>query len=161
MNNKGFSLPELLAVVAILGIISGIAVIAVTKHTADSKKQAYDTMRKSICESAQNIILDAPDKQVFINAGFSEEKAEQIANLYGEIRNQINDHSKAVEFNNIESLVKTGYLDSTVSPDNKGEDCNASMFRIGWINGKNDQFMCDVKLKCGDKWIDNDYIISN
>ena len=47
MNKKGFTLVEILAVVAILSIMSGVAVAGVSKYLSQSKSQAYESMEKS------------------------------------------------------------------------------------------------------------------
>ena len=44
MNNKGFTLVEILATIAILGILSGIVIGGVQKYIEKSRQQAYDTM---------------------------------------------------------------------------------------------------------------------
>jgi len=58
MNNKGFTLVEVLAVVAILGILAGVAVMEVGKYINSSRKQAYDTMMDSAYAAATNYYLE-------------------------------------------------------------------------------------------------------
>ncbi len=53
MNNKGFTLVELLATLTILGIIMGIAIPAVYSHVTKSKQQDIDTLVKTTYEAAQ------------------------------------------------------------------------------------------------------------
>ena len=53
MNNKGFTLVELLATLTILGIIMGIAIPAVYTHVGKSRQQAIDTLVKTTYEAAQ------------------------------------------------------------------------------------------------------------
>ena len=60
-NNKGFSLVELLAVVAILGILMGMAIIAYTKYIDYSRKKAYDTLAKSAADAAEEYLMDHPN----------------------------------------------------------------------------------------------------
>lgn len=60
MNNKGFSLVELLAVVAILSILSGIAIGAATRYQEKAKQQGYDTLVESAKLAAENYVMDHP-----------------------------------------------------------------------------------------------------
>lgn len=57
-NNKGFTLIEILAAVTILGIISTIAVVAVSKYIDKSRNEAYDTMEKTLCDAAKNYVMN-------------------------------------------------------------------------------------------------------
>lgn len=59
-NNKGFSLVELLAVVAILGILMGMAIIAYTKYIDYSKKKAYKLLKDSTIAATEEYIMDHP-----------------------------------------------------------------------------------------------------
>lgn len=59
-NNKGFSLVELLAVVVILGILSGVAVIAYSRYSDRAKVQAFDTLASSAASAAEEYIFDHP-----------------------------------------------------------------------------------------------------
>ena len=58
MNKKGYTLPELLAVIAIIGILAGVATMAVTKYLTNTKNTAYNTLAKSSVEATDNYILD-------------------------------------------------------------------------------------------------------
>ena len=44
MNNKGFTLVEILSTIVILAILSIISVVAYTRYIDYTKKKAYDTM---------------------------------------------------------------------------------------------------------------------
>lgn len=56
LNNKGFSLIEILAVVAIMGIMSGLAVAAYTGYQDKVKSDSYQAMESSAHAAAQNYI---------------------------------------------------------------------------------------------------------
>ena len=56
LNTKGFTLVELLAVVTILGIISGIATISYNKYQQKVIMDSYKTMESSAYSAAQNYI---------------------------------------------------------------------------------------------------------
>ena len=59
-NNKGFSLVELLAVIAILGILFGIGIQAYSRYREKSKIEAYDTMAKSASQAAEEYKMEHP-----------------------------------------------------------------------------------------------------
>ena len=56
LNNKGFSLIEILAVVAIMGIMSGLAVAAYTSYQDKVRTDSYEAMESSAYAAAQNYI---------------------------------------------------------------------------------------------------------
>lgn len=62
MNNKGYTLVELLAVIVILGILSGVAVMGVSRYLSQSKQQAYDTLAQSSAVAFENYIIKQGDK---------------------------------------------------------------------------------------------------
>ena len=60
LNNKGFSLIEILAAIAILAILMTLAVSAYNVYKRKARAQAYDTMAKSAKEAAENYLMDNP-----------------------------------------------------------------------------------------------------
>lgn len=53
MNNKGFSMIELLGVIVIIGILAGLAIPAVTKYIGKTRDRAYDNIYESAYSAAQ------------------------------------------------------------------------------------------------------------
>ena len=53
MNNKGFSMIELLGVIVIIGILAGLAIPAVTKYIGKTRNRAYDNIYESAYAAAQ------------------------------------------------------------------------------------------------------------
>ena len=54
LNKKGFTLVELLATIAIIGILSGIAIMAVTKYQQNARKELYSNYEKNLKSAATN-----------------------------------------------------------------------------------------------------------
>ena len=59
-NQKGFSLVELLAVITILGILSGLAIAGYSRYKVRAGYQGYDTLAKSSMSAAESYLLDHP-----------------------------------------------------------------------------------------------------
>lgn len=100
-NNKGFSVIEVLAVVVILGILTAVAIPSVTRYITRSRKQAYETMEKSIYDGARNYVLD---ENKFLNKcsnGYSDiEGADNLLKSYKYIESLTDptDNSKECEY---------------------------------------------------------------
>lgn len=60
-NNKGFSIIELIAVIAIIIALSTLIYIAVDDNINDSKELSYNTLVNSIIQSTENYLLDNSD----------------------------------------------------------------------------------------------------
>ena len=58
MNNKGFTLIEILAAIVILAILTIASIVGYTKYIDYSRKKAYDTMARSAAEAASEYNMD-------------------------------------------------------------------------------------------------------
>ena len=56
LNNKGFTLVELLAVIVVLAIVMGLAVVAITGVLDNARKATFVADAKSFLEGARNIV---------------------------------------------------------------------------------------------------------
>ena len=68
MNNKGFTLMELLGTIAIIGILTYLAVAGVTRYIDKGKKETYANHEKTLKRAAQNYMMDHLDSTGRINA---------------------------------------------------------------------------------------------
>ena len=59
MNDKrGFTLVELLAVIVVLGILSGVAIQAYSRYRQKAVNQSYDTMSQNSANAAEEYFMD-------------------------------------------------------------------------------------------------------
>ena len=63
MNNKGFTLVELLVTMVLVGIISGIAFPAISKLRDQNKDEEYKAYEKIILNGAKIYMDDNVDKR--------------------------------------------------------------------------------------------------
>ena len=57
INNKGFTLVEVMAVVAIISILSGMAVMSVTKYVARTRTKVYNNYESNMKTAAEAYLM--------------------------------------------------------------------------------------------------------
>ena len=125
MNKRGFTLIEMLAVVAILGILSTIASVLVSRYLNRANTSAYDTMAQSLYESSQNYIMDHMD--------LLEKTSFTI---------------------NSSDLLENDYIDEMKNPKNENENCTADIsIKNNNINNEMSNLEYTIIIKCGSKTI--------
>lgn len=140
MNKKGFTLIEILAAVAILGILSVVAIVGVNRYILSTRNRAYTQMAKSAYTAAEQYVMDYPSiaadaKKVNIDNG---------------IRYEIGDFSdeKSVD---LAKLIEKGYLSSANDPVTKGKSCTGKVY-VGKIKseliGGIDQYIYTIDICC-------------
>lgn len=60
LNNKGFSLVELLGVVVILGVLMGVGFQAYDRYVNKTKTEGYDILAESSMNAFEQYLLDHP-----------------------------------------------------------------------------------------------------
>ena len=135
LNNKGFTMAELMAAIAILGILTVAAIVAVTQYVAYASKKGYDTLAKSASNAAEDYIMDYPNRNV-ISYEFVEDGIKSDADI-----NKIVDYSEKSNAKNrkkiflsaegvsLKDLVGEGYLSTRQDPANDNKKCKG---RIGY-----------------------------
>ena len=68
MNKKGFTLVELLTVIVIIGLISGIATVAYSKLISHNNPLFYKSLEENIELATNDYLLDHRDKTPIANS---------------------------------------------------------------------------------------------
>ena len=157
MNRKGYTLVEILAVVAILGILMGGATIAISTYIKNSRDKSYDAMRENICAGVKDVIIDAPTASDFEEAGILPTIARNITTSFSKIRN-----GEDYTYTYLATyLINAGYINKLTSPIHKDKNCNNSLFKIESIpsedNNSMNTYKCYVRLRCEDRYVDNEF----
>lgn len=71
MNKKGFTLVELLAVIVILAVIAGIAVISYNGITNETKKKVFTNYEASMVNTSKIYYIDHPGDMLRVPIGSS------------------------------------------------------------------------------------------
>lgn len=135
MNNKGFSLIEMLATVVILGVLGTIAVVGTTKYINQSRKKAYIVMSQSIYEAAMNC----------------QTKGDCTTGLYG------------ANYNKSKDLVDLGYLDELKNPISGKKHCEGIVNISPTTSSTSEykKYSYKVELRCPGLKIGNESINQN
>lgn len=121
MNNKAFTLIELLAVVTILGILSVIIIPIIDKNIKTSKERTYKIVIENIKLSAQNYFSDNPKLK------------------------PLNDTFETVK---LEELIKQGYIDKIKNPKTGKEFEEEINIQLQNNSGKYTYVVCPIEQNC-------------
>lgn len=125
-NNKGFSMIELLAVIAIIGILAGLAAMAYGRHLENTRRNAFENMATTLYEATKSYFL--------VNSG-DLPNVGQPFHITGE------------------KLIENGFLEALTSPRNDRFDCNKSVITVTRKGDSTDGFNMaleyTVVINCG------------
>jgi len=125
MNNKGFTMVELLGVVVLLGILMAAAIGGVSIYKDKAAEQAYDTIAKTAMNATKNYMMDYPSKKKNV----------------GEF-----------EIIDITDLYEDQYMEIPADPRNDGKACGGEVKAIIIENGtggsKLQEYKYEVKVCC-------------
>ncbi len=134
MNKKGFTLIELIAVMTIIGILSTIAGVSVSRYLSQAKDQTYDTYMSTIYDAS---VMYLQKYTIF------KPKAGKTLEL------------------TVKNLVDEHFIDVLTDPNNKNENCNYDESTIKITNltpagtiKANDKLKYEIHLVCGEKELD-------
>ena len=118
MNNRGFSLVELLAIITILGLIMGLAVVSQQKHVTKTREAGYKTLITTARTAAQNRYMDE-------GLGSNCKKYDIVNDLY-----------------------LGGYMDKPADPASTSENCNGTVYIKTDSSSTMENFNIKVDLDC-------------
>ncbi len=137
LNNKGFTLVEVLAVVVILGIIGGIAISGVLSSINTSKNTSYKLMVKDIVVASEVLYQEVEFGNTIMEYNTSGVTPNNVSvNLSNEINT------------NLQTLVSNGYLSGTDKTDNYSSNANKRI--IMNPKTKEDIGNCQISIKKND-----------
>ena len=133
MNNKGFSLIELLAVIIIIGIVALIAVPSVSQYINKASDTSYSSYERSMEDAAKNMIMDC-ETDLTLNCNL---KLPYTTTTTTTIKLKI--------------LVNEGYIDKMKDPQSNAE-CNTetSYVEITLPKANTAEYKYKACLYCGD-----------
>ena len=121
MNKRGFTLVELIATIAILGIVMSIAIFAANGGFSEAKNKTEDIFVKTL-EDALNIYTDSDAKRLNFNTSSS---VCTIEKRFGD--SKVYKVTNSVTFNNVINSDYTPLTaDEVVNPANEKVTCNLS-----------------------------------
>ncbi len=140
LNNKGFTLVEVLAIVVILGIIGGIAITSVLSSINKSKDASYKLMINNIVTASGTLYEEVE----FNNDNDSKIFQYNINGIENDKKISIID--KTIN-TNLQTLVSNGFLNGTINCDEENNckyENNNNKKVI--INPKTDEDLGDCKI---------------
>lgn len=118
INNKAFTLVEMIAVVALISILSGTAIMSVSNIVNKSKKKTYQNFEKNLKVAATNYIGKHPELVATSSQKLSATK-----------------------------LIDEGYLETMVDPANKSSNCNKNSYVTVYQKRANGAFNIEMSYK--------------
>ena len=85
LNNKGFTLVELLAVIVVLAIVMGLAVVAITGVLDNARKATFVADAKSFLDGARGLV-NASEMNTMLSSVSATEAAPTCTNGIGEVK---------------------------------------------------------------------------
>ena len=117
LNQKGFTLVEIIGAITILTIMTVLTITAFVKYLDWSRKKSFDTMAKSASTAAEQYIMDYP------HASVPEKEATDPEN-----------YKKGISF---QTLADEGYLNGIQDPADPAHNCSGKVI-VGFIEADED-----------------------
>lgn len=131
INKKGFTIIEILAAVTIMGILTMLAIGALTTYLKQSRMKAYDIMAKSASNAAEEYIMDSAIRYITKDTVDIAVAAKEYQPATEADKTKILD--AAVKLKTFDSyltfseLVEEGYLKETIDPASSGKQCKGKV----------------------------------
>ena len=122
LNKKGFTLVEILAAIVILGILMGLAIVAVSSILSNSKEGFYDNLEDQLILAAKS--------------------------YYGDHRTLLPQNIGQERQVTVETLIKNNYLKRGSVVDYGKAECNTTASYVSVIKSSKKDYIYSVYLKC-------------
>ena len=136
LNNKGFTLIEILAVIVIIGILGGVAAVSVLSAINNGKEASYKIMISNIVTASSSLYDEVSNSSIVGGKIYNYNVTCSGNNLNGCPTDEEISINDGKIITNIQSLVSNGFLTGT------NNDCNGD----GCAN-KNRKVVIDPKSK--------------
>ena len=134
MNNKGFTLMEMIVVIIIIGVIGFIAIPSVSQYVNKSALTTFMAYENSMEDAAKNAVIDC----------------------IGNNSSKCSLPNKGDTLNiSLETLIEEGFIDEFKTP--KGGSCDLENSYVKVTNRGNLNYKFNVCLVCDDYKSDNVY----
>lgn len=154
LNNKGFTLIEVLAVVVILAVVGGIAVKSVLNTINNSKKSSYNIMIENIKTASKVIYEEIENNDILYLGDESQDSTLYDYDFEGQ-NDEITINNNSITIH-IQALVSNGFLNGVNNECNE-DGCNQNKKIILNPKTKEDIGDCIIVIK---KVGDNYYVSS-
>lgn len=135
MNKKGFTLIELIAVVALLAIVMVIGVYAITSYMTRSREKSFVVLTNSFEDSVATLITDC----------IADPNASELCS-----RITIPSNGGEYIYITLAPLIDYGYIENMKNPWNTSEKCRDNSYVIATrTSDDNIAFDYQVCLQCG------------
>lgn len=142
LNEKGFTLVEILATVAIIAVLSGVAISAVTRYQDQAREDSYAAMETTAYSAAQSYI-QKHSSVIPAPTSITEDSLQTAVDTY------MNDRTKSKKIE-VSTLVDEGYMDEPQDPATRGNKCSGAVYvsKTKGTGGAIDTYTYLVQIDC-------------
>ena len=152
LNNKGFTLVEVLAVIVILGIIAGIAAPNVLSTINNSKNKSYDIMISNIITASKSLYEEVEYGGTIHNYTTNDSQAEEIEETTtteelieeSDITDEVKITNNTITIS-LQTLVSNGFISGTCNTNDTETNNNCKKKLINPKTG-NDIGKCNITI---------------